>query len=334
MPKNRRIVLAARPDGFPKESDFAIVESDTPRPAEGECLVEGLYLSVDPYMRGRMREGKSYAPPLAIGETIVGGVVGRVVESRSPAFIAGDIAFGDLGWTEYAAAPAAALRKVDPNLAPISTALGVLGMPGLTAYFGLLDVCDPQPGETVLVSGAAGAVGSLVGQIAKIRGCRAVGVAGTDEKVAWLTAELGFDAAFNYKRFNRYGHKLDELCPEGVDCYFDNTGGPLTDEVFPRLRRFARVAVCGQIDQYNDRQAARGPRLLWHLIVKQAKAEGFLVFQYERRYAEGLARMAGWLRDGRLHYRETVSEGIESAPRAFIGMLRGENIGKQIVKLA
>jgi NADPH:quinone reductase len=334
MPVNRRIVLAARPSGWPSESSFRLVEGPVPAPADGEVLVQSLYISVDPYMRGRMRDRASYAAPQPLGETMLGGAVGRVVESRSAKFQPGDIVVGMLGWQEWAAASAGELAKFDFPGAPVSTALGVLGMPGLTAYFGLLDLCGPRQGQTVLVNGAAGAVGSIVGQIAKIHGCRAVGVAGSPEKVRHVIEDLGFDAAFDYKAGGDYSRFYRELCPDGIDCYFDNVGGPLTDAVWPHLNLRARVAICGQISQYNNERAEPEPRWLFHLIVKRARVEGFLVFDYAERYAEGLAALAGWLREGRLRYRETVAEGLENTPRAFLGMMRGENFGKQLVKLA
>ncbi len=334
MEQNRQITLASRPAGFPSESDFKLVTSGIPRPAEGECLVKGLFLSVDPYMRGRMREGASYAAPVQIGEVMVGGLVGRVVESRCDGFQEGDIVEGNLGWQEYAVAQGQALRQVDPGVAPISTALGVLGMPGVTAYFGLLDLTNPQPGETVVVSGAAGAVGSTVGQIAKIRGCRAVGIAGSDEKIRVLTADLGFDGGFNYKTAADYGAELKRLCPAGIDVYFDNVGGAVTDAVFPLLNVHARVSICGQISQYNREAPELGPRLLWHFIVKRIKAQGFLVFDYAARYDEARRQLGQWVREGKLKYRERVVEGLENAPRAFLEMMRGENIGKQLVRLS
>ncbi len=334
MTKNRCIALAARPSGWPAVSDFRLEERDIPAPKGGEVLVQGLYLSVDPYMRGRMREGKSYADPVELGDVMTGGVVGRVVESKSPRFQQGDIAVGLLGWQEYGVAPADQLAKIDPSLAPVSTALGVLGMPGLTAYFGLLDLCEPKEGETLLVNGAAGAVGSVVGQIGKIKGCRVVGVAGSDEKVRHVVDDLGFDAAFNYKMAEKFSANYRELCPNGIDCYFDNVGGPLTDAVWPQMNIGARVAICGQISQYNNEQAELEPRWLFHLIVKRAKVQGFLVFDYASRYREGLAQLGEWVREGRIQYRETVSEGIEAAPAAFLSMMRGGNLGKQLVKLA
>jgi len=289
---------------------------------------------VDPYMRGRMRDVKSYAPPVPINGVMEGGGVGQVVVSNNPKFMPGDIVESRFGWQDYAVSDGKGVRKVDPTLAPISTAVGVLGMPGLTAYFGLLEICRPKPGETVLVSGAAGAVGSLVGQLAKIKGARAVGIAGGAEKVKWITEELGFDAAFDYKATKDYGAKIAELCPNGVDCYFDNVGGDITDAVFPQLNSRARVSVCGQISQYNQERPDQGPRLLWYFVRQQLKVEGFLVFQFADRYKEGRQQVAKWLGEERIQYRETVVEGLEHTPAAFLGMLRGENIGKQVVHVA
>ncbi len=331
---NRQILLAARPDGLPKETDFQITESAIPRPSDGQCLIRNLYLSVDPYMRGRIRDRESYAPPVGLGQVMVGGAVGEVLESRGTPFSVGDIVVGNPGWQEYATADGKELRKVDPQAAPISTSLGVLGMPGITAYFGLLDICDPKPGETVVVSAAAGAVGSAVGQIAKIKGCRVVGIAGSDEKVRHLIDDLGFDAAFNYKTVGDMSAELRNCCPDGVDAYFDNVGGATTDAVFPLLNTKSRVAICGQISQYNLEAPELGPRLLWHLIVKRAKVQGFLVFEYQDRYDAALAELSEWVRNGKLRYRERIAEGIENAPLAFIEMLSGRNVGKQLVKLA
>ena len=331
---NKQITLAARPSGMPKLSDFKLVESPVPEPGPGEFVARMLYVSVDPYMRGRMNDAKSYAPPVQIGEVMGAGAVGKVVASQNPQFQAGDVVEGFFGWQQFGVSNGTGVRKIDPTLAPVSTALGVLGMPGLTAYFGLLDIGKPRAGETVVVSGAAGAVGSLAGQIAKIQGCRVVGIAGSDQKVAWLRDELGFDAAFNYKTSTNSTAKLAELCPKGVDVYFDNVGGAITDAVFPLINTGARVVVCGQIAQYNADKLETGPRLLWHLIVKQARAEGFLVFQYASRYAEGLKQMAEWLKAGKLKYREQFVDGIDNTPRAFIGMLQGENTGKQLVRVS
>jgi NADPH-dependent curcumin reductase CurA len=335
MPQaNKQVTLAARPNGMPKESDFKFVETPVPQPGPGEILVRVLYVSVDPYMRGRMNDMKSYAPPVQIGEVMGGGAVGKVIASENAQFAAGDFVEGMFGWQQFAISNGKGVRKLDPALAPVSTALGVLGMPGLTAYFGLLEIGKPRAGETVVVSGAAGAVGSIAGQIAKIKGCRVVGIAGSDEKVTWLRDELGFDAAFNYKTTPDYAARLEELCPNGVDVYFDNVGGAITDAVFRVINVGARIVVCGQIAQYNAEKPETGPRLLAHLIVKQARAQGFLIFQFASRYAEGLKQMTEWLKQGKLKYREQFVDGIENAPRAFIGMLQGENTGKQLVRLA
>jgi NADPH-dependent curcumin reductase CurA len=331
---NQQILLGQRPEGFPKLSDFQLVTSPIPAPAAGEILVRTLYLSLDPYMRGRMNDAKSYAPPVKLGEVMIGGAVGQVTASQHPQFQPGDFVEGFLGWQTHALSDGKGVRKLDPNLAPISTALSVLGMPGLTAYFGLLEFGQPQAGETVVVSGAAGAVGSLVGQIARLKGCRVVGVAGTDDKVEYLVRELGFDAAFNYKSTEDYSKKLAELCPAGIDVYFDNVGGPITDAVFKRINVRARVCVCGQISQYNLARPEPGPRFLWKLIEKQARVEGFLVFQFADRYSEGLRQLGEWHRAGKIKIREEIAEGIENAPAAFIGMLQGRNTGKQLVKVA
>jgi NADPH-dependent curcumin reductase CurA len=335
MTTNKQITLAARPAGLPQESDFNLVEMPVPLPGENEFMVRIIYLSVDPYMRGRMKDVKSYAEPVKIGGVMVGGAVGKVVQSNHPDFAEGDIVEGPFGWQQYASSDGKGVRKIDPTLAPISTAVGVLGMPGLTAYFGLLDICNPQPGETLVVSGAAGAVGSFVGQIGKIKGCRVVGIAGTDDKVDYLVNELGFDAAFNYKTTDNYVAKLKELCPNGIDCYFDNVGGAITDAVFILINTRARISICGQISQYNLEKPEMGPRILLTLLLtKQAKAEGFLVFQFAARYAEGLQQMAEWIKEGKLKYTETIEEGIENAPHAFISMLQGHNTGKQLVKIS
>jgi NADPH-dependent curcumin reductase CurA len=319
---------------MPKPSDFRLVETPLPHAGPGEAVVKALYLSLDPYMRGRMTGKTTYAKGVQPGEVLVGGVVGEVVESSDPRIAQGDIVEGMLGWQDYAAAPAKTLRKIDPSHGPISTALYVLGMPGLTAYFGLLDVCKPQPGETVVVSGAGGAVGSLVGQIARIKRCRAVGVAGSDDKIRFITNELGFDGGFNYHATDDYGASLKELCPNGIDIYFDNVGGRITDEAIKQINTRARIAVCGQISQYNAEKPEMGPRWLSQLVVKQAKVEGFLVMQFADRYEEALKQLSAWLRDGKIKYREDVVDGLENAPTAFIGMMQGKNVGKQLVKVA
>ena len=285
-------------------------------------------------MRGQMNGADSGARPVAIGGVMTGGAVAFVVESADPTFRTGDAVEGLLGWQEYAVAGGRDLRKLDPDLAPLSTALGVLGTPGLTAYFGLLDICGPRRGETVVVSGAAGAVGAIVGQIAKIKGCRVVGVAGSDAKIAWLLDDLGFDAAFNYRTAVDLHASLEECCPGGIDVYFDNVGGAITDAAVRLINARARIAVCGQVSQDNLATPDVGPRWLGQLIVKQAKAEGFLVSGFTERFPAGLAQLAGWLRQGKVKYREDVAQGIEAAPQAFIEMLLGKNEGKQLVRLS
>ena len=332
---NRQIILANRPDGYPVESDFELVESSIPDPVEGEILVRTIYLSVDPYMRGRMNVSqKSYASPVGDREVITGGVVGEVVKSKHDQFQVGDIAQCQLGWQAYGTMAGEDARKIDPDLAPISTSLGILGMPGLTAYFGLLEVCEPQAGETVFISGAAGAVGSIVGQIAKIKGCQAIGSAGTDQKVEHIVSGLGFDAAYNYKTTGDYVAKIADLCPDGVDVYFDNVGGTQTDAVFPNFNIGARISICGQISQYNLKQPELGPRLFFHFIVKRLRMRGFLVFDFVKRHKQALTEMANWLKTNKLQYRETITDGLENAPTAFISMLKGGNLGKQLVKVS
>ena len=330
--RNRQIILASRPEELPRESDFRIVENEASRPSEGQVLVKTHYLSVDPYMRGRMRDLESYAEPIAIGDVMVGASVGTVMESRDDRYNEGDVVVGYWGWQDYAVTEAKEVHLFDTSIAPMSTSLGVLGMPGLTAYFGLLDIGRPNPGETVFVSAAAGAVGSLVGQIAKLKGCHVVGSAGTQAKIDYLLNDLQFDSAFNYKRYAEYDEVLKEVCPNGVDVYFDNVGGPVTDAVFNRINLKARVVICGQIDQYNDRGPSQGPRLFWHLIVKRARVEGFLILDYAEQYREAQRQIAQWLVEGKVQYRETIVDGLENTPKAFIGLFHGDNLGKQLVR--
>jgi NADPH-dependent curcumin reductase CurA len=305
-----------------------------PWPARGQVLVQTIYLSVDPYMRVRMSDAESYARPLAMGELMPGAAVGRVLESADPKFAIGGIVQGMLGWQDYAAVNGGELRAIDESLAPIQTALGVLGMPGLTAYFGLLDVCHPKAGQTVVVSGAAGAVGMLVCQLARIMGCRVVGVAGSDSKVAFLVNELGLDGAFNYRTTSDYFGELKRLCPAGIDVYFDNVGGAISDAVLRLINVKARISICGQISQYNLDEPELGPRWFGQLVAKRARAQGFLVSDYAERFSEGLQGMGQWLRQGKLKYREDVAQGLEKAPQAFIRMLHGMNIGKQLVQVS
>ena len=331
--QTRQWRLASRPTGEPTHDDFELVTVDRPEPGPGEVLVRTLYLSVDPYMRGRMRDAESYAEPWPLDEPMEAGVVGEVVESNHDGFEPGDIATGNLLWADHAVAHGEELREVDPELAPVSTALGVLGMPGITGYFGMTDVADPDPGDTVVVSAAAGAVGSVAGQVASIAGARVVGVAGSDQKCDWLTDDLGFDAAVNYEATDDLSAAFAEACPDGVDCYFDNVGGPITDAVWGQLNRDARVAVCGQISLYNATEQPTGPRKLGKLIQTRASVEGFLVGDYQDRWGHALERLGGFVQASQLQYEETVTEGLEEAPDAFLGLFEGENIGKQLVQV-
>jgi NADPH-dependent curcumin reductase CurA len=329
MPVNRRITLAARPVGFPQESDFALDEVEVGSPQVGEVLVRVQWASVDPYQRGRMSEARSYAPSLQIGDVITAQSVGQVVESNDSRFSAGELVVGQLGWQEYATARAGTLRRVPPELDPPTLALHAVGMTGLTAYFGLFDVGKPRPGDTVVVSGAAGAVGQIVGQLAKLAGCRAVGIAGGPEKARDLTELYGYDAAIDYKG----GDVAEALRNERVDVYFDNVGGEISQAVQRRLNAGARIVICGQISQYNSER----PEPTFHpglLIVFRARMEGFLVFDYAHRFDEAAPRLAHWVANGDIRWREDVTDGLEKAPQAFIGMLNGANRGKAIVKIA
>lgn len=330
--QNKEIRLASRPTGMPTADNFQFVETEAPTLNDGEVLVRTLYISVDPYLRGRMREGRSYIAPFQVGEIISSGVVGEVVESRSPSSQPGDIVTGMLGWRLYNIAKAEELRKVDARMGPVTTALGVLGMPGLTAYFGLLDIGQPKEGETVVVSGAAGAVGMTVCQIAKIKGCRVVGVAGSDEKNRYLREELGVDAVINYKT-DDIPQALREACPKGVDVYFDNVGGEVSDAVITQITHGARIIICGQISIYNLDKPEVGPRPQPYLLINSAFMKGFIVTDYAPRFVEGVMQMAQWLASGKLKYAESIVEGFENTPQAFIGLFTGENLGKQLVKV-
>lgn len=335
---NRQFVLAARPSGMIRESDFRLVETSLPPLSDGQMLVRALYLSVDPYMRGRMNAARSYAPPVEIGHVMEGGGVAEVVESRNPAFHTGDIVNLQMGWQEYAIFGGAdilkSVRKVDPSLGPISTAVGILGMTGLTSYFGVVEVCAVKPGDTFVISGAAGAVGSAAGQIAKIRGARVVGIAGGAAKVDYLRGELSFDEAIDYKAVPDLPAALRDACPNRIDAYFDNVGGATADAVLAHLNTFARVGLCGQISQANDAAPSMGPRMYRPILVARARVQGFLVWDFAPRHEQALKQLAGWIASGQLKYREDIIDGFENMPRALIGLFRGENIGKRVVRVA
>jgi NADPH-dependent curcumin reductase CurA len=336
--QNRQVRLAARPVGLPKDSDWAFTTSTVEQPAAGGVLVKTLYLSLDPAMRGWMNEGKSYIPPVGIGEVMRAGGVGVVVASANPAFAVGDFVGGGLGVQEYAAVAQADLHRTD--LTRIDTRLGtptqwlnVLGMPGMTAYFGLMDIGQPKAGETVVVSGAAGAVGQTVGQLAKLKGCRVVGIAGGSAKCDWVVNELGFDACIDYKGGSvRDG--LKQHAPGGVDIYFDNVGGEILDTVLTRINRKARIIICGAISQYNNTTPVAGPKNYLSLLVNRARMEGMVVFDYAERYPLAIAEMADHLRHGRMKSREDVVQGIENFPQTLLKLFRGENFGKLVLQVA
>src|SRR5215831_8772754 len=332
---NHQFRLAARPVGLPKRSDWNYVEEPVRQPGEGEVLVKALYLSLDPAMRGWMNEGRSYIAPVGIGEVMRAGGAGRVIASGNPAFAVGDHVTGVLGVQEYAlinADAARGLTKVDPKLAPLPVYVGALGITGLTAYFGLLDVGKAKAGDTVVVSGAAGATGMVAGQIAKIKGCRAVGIAGGPEKCSYIVKELGFDAAIDYKNENVL-EALRKHCPKGVDVYFDNVGGEILDIVLAQIARHARVVICGAISQYNSTTGIKGPSNYLSLLINAARMEGFVVFNYQSRYGEAAREMAGWLVQGKLKSKEDIVEGFETFPDTLLKLFRGENFGKLMIKV-
>jgi NADPH:quinone reductase len=306
----------------------------TSEPKDGEVLVKTHFISVDPYMRGRMNDRKSYAPPFQLNEVLNGGVVGEVVESKSNILKQGEVVMGNLGWQDYSVAGEKEVRRLDPALAPVSTALGVLGMPGLTAYFGLVDIGRPHANETVVVSGAGGAVGTIVGQIAGMHDCRVVGITGSDKKAKYLIDELGFEAAINYRTSPDLKLALKEACPAGVDVYFDNVGGEISDAVLSLINNGARIPVCGQISLYNESIVPMGPRIQPILLTHSALMKGFLVRDYADRFVEGTRELARLLREKKLRYAEDIIEGLENTPKAFIGLFTGNNLGKQLVRVA
>jgi NADPH-dependent curcumin reductase CurA len=328
---NTQVVLASRPEGWPTEQNFRIQEAPVPELLDREVLVRVRWLSLDPYMRGRMNDAKSYAAKVEIGDVMVGGAVGEVVASKNDGFKVGELLVGAFGWQEYAVTMGQGTMKVDPKRVPLSAYLGPVGMPGVTAYIGLIDIGAPKEGETVVVSAASGAVGSVVGQIAKMRGCRAVGIAGGRDKCAYVTGELGFDACVDYKA-GKLEEDLRAATPKGIDVYFENVGGEVLDAVLRRLNPFARIPLCGLVSQYNETRPY-AVKNFGALLVNRVKLEGFIVSERLPRWPEALGALGGWVAEGKLKYRETVSEGIRSAPKAFLGMLKGENFGKQLVKV-
>ncbi|UOQ84139.1 NADP-dependent oxidoreductase [Gracilibacillus salinarum] len=333
MTKNKQILLAKRPVGTPDKDTFKFVETDSKQPENGEVLIRTIYVSVDPYMRGRMIDAPSYVAPYELNDVLGGGTIGEVVESNSDKFSQGDIVLGGYGWQTYYTAKEDEVRTIDKDIAPISTHLGILGMTGLTAYFGLLDIGKPKEGETVVISGAAGAVGSVVGQIAKIKGARVVGIAGTDEKNRYLKEELGFDEAINYNTTNNIEQDIAKACPNGVDVYFDNVGGEISDAVHANLNKFARISVCGAISKYNIEGEDTGPRIQMTLIKKSASMQGFTLYDFVDRFPEGSKALAQWLQEGKLKYEETIKEGFDNIPDAFLDLFEGNNIGKLLVKV-
>jgi NADPH-dependent curcumin reductase CurA len=320
--ENKRVVLASRPAGWVTESNFRLETVPVPSPKDGEVLVKNLWLSLDPYMRGRMNDAKSYAAKQELGE---------VIESKNPKFAAGDKVLGMFGWQQYGLSDGAGLNKLDASRAPMSAFLGVLGMPGVTAWVGLLDICQPKAGETVVVSAASGAVGSAVGQIAKLKGCRAVGIAGGKAKCEYVVKELGFDACVDYKA-GKLNDDLKAAAPGGIDCYFENVGGEILDAALARMNAFSRIAVCGLISQYNATEPY-GVKNLASVLTNRIKVQGFIVSDRMELWARALPELIGWVASGKIKYRESVAQGLESAPKAFIGLLKGENFGKQLVKI-
>lgn len=336
MATAQRIVLAARPVGEPKTENFRLEEVPVPTPGAGQVLLRTIWLSLDPYMRGRMSDAPSYAAPVQIDQVMEGGTVSEVTASNHADFKVGDVVLGRAGWQTHFISDGKGLRKIDPKAAPTSTALGVLGMPGMTAYTGLLDIGKPQAGETVVVAAASGAVGSAVGQIAKIKGARAIGIAGGPEKCNYVKEVLGFDDCLDH-RDPDMAAKLKAACPKGIDVYFENVGGKVFEAVLPLLNPFARIPVCGLIAQYNAFEEEKGGKamsfLMRNVLTKRLTIRGFIVSDFAARYNDFIADMTKWYGEGRMKHRETVEEGLANAPRAFIGMLRGENFGKQLVRV-
>jgi NADPH-dependent curcumin reductase CurA len=334
---NRQIVLASRPHGEPTLDGFKLVEAAIPEPGPGQMLLRTIYLSLDPYMRGRMNAGPSYAAPVAVGDVMEGSSVCEVVHSNLPQFKVGDIVVARTGWQAYVISDGQGVRRIDPSLGPITSALGVLGMPGLTAYTGLLNIGKPQPGETLVVAAASGAVGSVVGQIAKIKACHVVGIAGGEKKCRFVTEELGFDACLDHRQPD-LADRLKAACPKGIDIYFENVGGAVFEAVLPLLNTFARIPVCGLVAHYNATELPPGPnrvpQVMLSILVKRLTFRGFIVGDFSSQFDEFLRDVSGWLREGRIKYREDITDGLENAPRELIGLLKGENFGKKIIRIS
>jgi NADPH-dependent curcumin reductase CurA len=318
---------------MPTEEDFGHIEVPVPDPGEGEILVQNIYMSVDPYMRGRMIDRESYQPPFRLGKTLEGGSIGKVIESNGGTFRIGDYVLSNLGWREYYLSNGSGLTKIDHTIAPVQSYLGILGMTGLTAYGGLLNIGKPKEGETIFVSAASGAVGAVVCQIGKIKGCRVVGSAGSKEKVAWLLEEAGIDAAFNYKEVNNLRKELGKHCPNGLDIYFESVGGKHLEAALEHMNNFGRIVLCGAISQYNATAPPQGPRNLYLAIGKRLTLRGFIGSDYNDQLPQFYADMARWIKEGRMKWKETILEGIENAPKAFIGLFNGKNFGKMLVKI-
>jgi len=330
---NKTILLESRPVGKPKLSDFKITTDEKPHPESGEIILKSTYISVDPYLRGRMSDVKSYAAPFQIHQPISSGIVAEVVESNHKGFSKGDFVSGLLQWKEYQKSDGTGLLKIDPSKAPLSAYLGILGMTGLTAYLGLTEIGKPLKGETLVVSGAAGAVGSIVGQIGKIVGCRVIGIAGSDEKVEMLKSKYGFDEGINYHTTGDMKKAIAAVCPEGVDIYFDNVGGHITDGVLANINKFARIILCGSISVYNETSIPVGPRVETLLIKSSAFMQGFIVGNYAGKFPEAMLQLSTWLKEGKLTYSETIVKGFDQVPQAFIDLFEGKNNGKMIVQL-
>jgi NADPH:quinone reductase len=332
--KYKSIIFDKRPSGMPAEDCFRLEENQLKiTPVEGEMLLKTLYVSVDPYLRGRMSDKKSYTAGFNPGEPMRSGIIARIIESKNSSFQKGEYVNGILNWSEYQISDGKGLLKVDPDIAPLSAHLGILGMPGLTAYTGMLEIGRPQSGETLVVSAAAGAVGSIAGQIGKILGCHVVGIAGSDEKTELLTTEFGFDAAINYRKVPNLRKAIAKSCPAGVDIYFDNVGGEISDSVIMNINKFARIIICGAISQYNETRIASGPRLQSLLLINSALMKGFIVNDYAEMFPKAIGQLTHWLLEGKLKNRETILEGFENLPKAFIGLFEGKNKGKMLVKV-